>query len=78
MSELGYPRPVAPQNPLNLMGSLMQIQAAQNQNKLFQQEFADRAAANQAYQQAIDPSTGQIDYARLSQALAGGGFWLSC
>ena len=74
MSELGYPRPPTQQNPLATLSGLMQLQAAQNQNQLFQQEFADRAAANRAYQQAIDPSTGQIDYARLSQALAGGGF----
>lgn len=68
-----YPKPTAPQNPLAVYSQLLQAQGLQNQNQLFQTEFADRRALNQAYQAATDPQTGAVDMGRLAAALAGGG-----
>jgi hypothetical protein len=68
-----YPKPQTPQNPVAVYGQLLQAQGLANQNKLFQQEFGDRAAMNDAYKFATDPQTGVVDMGRLAAALAGSG-----
>lgn len=44
-------------------------QNALNQNKLFQQQNANRLGVQAAYQGATDPTTGQIDPAKFQQAI---------
>jgi hypothetical protein len=67
-------QPVQPLNPLTMLGTVAQTQNAMNQNKLFQQEFADRAALNQAYASTpLDPATGQPDMNKLIQNIQGSG-----
>jgi hypothetical protein len=68
-------------NPLAQYAQISQLQSAQNQNALaqYQLESAKREqesvnALNQAYAQAYDPKTGQINANALRQSLAGGGF----
>lgn len=60
----------APVNPLAVAGQVAGIQNAQNQNRLFNQEFAARKAVGQAYQGALDPATGQIDVNKLVAGVA--------
>lgn len=67
-------------NQLAQYGQLAQIQNAQNQNQLAQYQLgsAQRAEKSQnmladAYAQATDPSTGKIDYNKLTGLLAAGG-----
>lgn len=67
-------------NQLAQYGQLAQIQNAQNQNQLAQYQLgsAQRAEKSQnmladAYAQSTDPSTGKIDYNKLTGLLAAGG-----
>ena len=55
------------QNPLALAGQAAQLQNAVNQNRLFQ----STQAAGQAYQQAIDPNTGQLNVPTFNRLIAG-------
>lgn len=57
-------------NPFALMGQVAQTQSAMNQNRLFGQEFAARQAVGQAYSNALDPSTGQVDVNKLVAGVA--------
>ncbi|MFF6564649.1 hypothetical protein ACET4V_05735 [Pseudomonas aeruginosa] len=58
------------QNPLAMLSAAMQLRGANlNQSALSQQIQANQAASA-AYQQATDPTTGQIDYNKLTALLA--------
>lgn len=59
-------------NALQTYGQFLQLQGLGNQNKLFQQEFADRAAMSEAYKAGFDPATGQMDYNKVQQNLLTG------
>ena len=68
------------QNPLAQYAQISQIQNAQNQNALaqFQLESARRQdvsqnALSKAWSESVDPTTGKIDYNRLTGLLAAGG-----
>lgn len=68
-------------DPLAQYGKIAAIQQAQNQNALAQYQLgaAQRSEAAQnalsnAYQQAYNPQTGEVDANRLRQVLATGGF----
>lgn len=74
-------RPVEMADPLAMYGRVAAIQQAQNQNQLAQfqlgaaqREEAATNALSQAYQAAYDPTSGNIDRAKLRQSLATGGF----
>ncbi len=58
-----YPKPnTAQSNPLAMMQQMLGIQQGVNQNRLFQQEFADKAAINNLFTNTpLDQSTGFID-----------------
>lgn len=65
-------RPPEIESPLNAAARFAQIQGAQTQNMLAQQQLeAGRRAQesenafNIAYQQALNPETGQVDYSKL-------------
>lgn len=74
MADTSIYRQQAPQNnPLQNLGNLLQMQGMQNQNLLFQQEFADKAALNKAYTESLDPNTGMIDYNKLGTSFSGAG-----
>ena len=67
-------------DPFAQYGKMQQLQNAGIQNQLTQQQLAaaQRAemqtnALNQAYSSAINPDTGEIDYASLRKAMASGG-----
>lgn len=59
-----------PLNPLTTFGSVANTANAMNQNRLFQQTFKARKAIGQAYQNAIDPTTGQLDTNKLLGSVA--------
>ena len=66
-------------DPFAQYGKMQQLQNAGIQNQLTQQQLtaAQRAEAqtnveNQAYANAVNPDTGEIDYAKVRQALASG------
>jgi hypothetical protein len=61
--------PPQPINPLAVAGQVAGFQNAQNQNRLFQQEFAANKAYGDIIQQSTDPATGQTDFNR-ANALA--------
>ena len=61
---------VAPMNPLQMMGQIGQIQAQQNQNMLFEQNFAAQAAMGDIARRSVDPQTGQVDYTKMATGLA--------
>jgi hypothetical protein len=52
---------VAPQDPLAMIGKVLQIQGAQQGLLQQQQEFKFRQAIGPILQQAVDPKTGEID-----------------
>jgi hypothetical protein len=67
-------------DPFAQYGKMQQLQNAGIQNQLTQQQLAaaQRAEAqtntiNQAYSSAVNPATGEIDYAKLRGAMASGG-----
>ncbi|OWY32864.1 hypothetical protein [Herbaspirillum aquaticum] len=67
-------------DPLNRLAQLGQLQGFQNQNALaqlqlkqVQQQDQDRTALAGAYQGAVDPVTGKVDYAKVTGNLAGAG-----
>lgn len=69
-----------PPDPFAQYGKMQQLQNAGMQNQLAQYQFeaAKRAdlqanALNQAYGNAIDPTTGAIDYGKVARSLATGG-----
>jgi len=71
-----YPKNNALQqrDPLQMMSTMMGIQQQANQNRLFQQEFADKSMENQLYSKAaIDPETGLPDMTKMAQAAQGMG-----
>jgi len=70
----------APVDPFAQYGKMQQLQNAGMQNQLAQYQFeaAKRAdlqanALNQAYGNAVNPDTGEIDYAQVRKSLATGG-----
>lgn len=65
-----YANQANPINPLATFGSIANTANALNQNRLFQQTFAARKAIGQAYQKAIDPTTGQLDTNKLLGSVA--------
>lgn len=70
------PTPLYPQyqpqpNPLTTVANVFQLRNQQNENALFQQEFGARKAIGQAYQQATNPLTGELDTGKLSTLIAG-------
>lgn len=74
------PTPIKFADPVNQMAQLMQLKNAQqtgvvNQMAIDkgQRDITQKNALNAAYQGAIDPSTGRIDYSKLGQSLAAGG-----
>lgn len=67
-------------DPMNKLAQLGQVQGLQNQNALAQlqlkqaqQQDQDRTAMANAYQGAVDPTTGRVDYAKVTGNLAGAG-----
>jgi hypothetical protein len=69
------------QNPLDQYSKVMAIQNAQQQNALAQRqmqqsdrELATTNALNQAYKQAYNPDTGEVDLNALRGSLATGGY----
>jgi hypothetical protein len=67
-------------DPLNKLAQLGQVQGFQNQNALAQlqlkqaqQQDQDRTALAGAYQGAVDPTTGKVDYAKVTGNLANAG-----
>jgi len=58
-------RTSAPANPLATVGSAASTINALNENKLFGQTFGARQAIGDAYQNSIDPTTGQLDTNKL-------------
>lgn len=60
-------------NPIQTYGSLANTQNLVNQNKLFQQTFKDKAALSGAYQGAIDPQTGSVNYEKVIGSLSTNG-----
>ncbi|MAF04959.1 MULTISPECIES: hypothetical protein [unclassified Herbaspirillum] len=67
-------------DPMNKLAQLGQVQGFQNQNALAQlqlkqaqQQDQDRTAMANAYQGAVDPATGRVDYAKVTGNLAGAG-----
>ena len=67
-------------DPFAQYGKMQQLENSASQNRLAQQQLAaaQRAEAqtntiNQAYSSAINPATGEIDYAKLRGAMASGG-----
>lgn len=65
-----YSNQAKPINPLATFGSIANTANALNQNRLFQQTFAARKAIGQAYQNAINPATGQLDTNKLLGSVA--------
>ena len=60
---VGYPGgapPQAQQNPLAMLGQVLQIQGAQQGLYAQQQELKARAALGPILQQSIDPKTGDM------------------
>jgi hypothetical protein len=73
-------QPVQLADPMAQYGRIAQFQAAQNQNALAQYQLgaAKRGEETQnvlaqAYAQSVDPTTGKIDYNKLTSLVAGGG-----
>lgn len=69
-----------PPDPFAQYGKMQQLQNASTQNQLAQYQFeaAKRAdvqanALNQAYGNAVNPDTGEIDYSQVRKSLATGG-----
>lgn len=67
-------------DPFAQYGKMQQLENSASQNRLAQQQLAasQRAEAqtntlNQAYSSAVNPATGEIDYAKLRSAVASGG-----
>lgn len=60
-----YQNQVQPVNPLTTASQVVGLQQGLNNNKLFQQQNDARVAIGQAYQQSIDPQTGQLDTNKL-------------
>jgi len=76
---LGYQAPQL-ESPVNMMGSLANIRNANNQNALAQYQLSSAQRAdtvantlNDAYRQAYNPQTGEIDTGLLRSAVAAGG-----
>jgi len=74
-------RSIELQNPLDQYSKVMAIQNAQQQNALAQRqmqqserELASTNALNQAYKQAYNPQTGEVDLNALRGTLATGGY----
>lgn len=70
MADISSLYPQAPQqsnalNPLSIIGAVQGI----NQAQLFNQEFKARNAIGQAYQNAINPKTGEIDTPTLMRGI---------
>ena len=73
-------RPMEVANPLAQYGQIAALQSAQNQNALaqYQLESARRQdvaqnALNKAWGESVDPTTGKVDYNKLTGLLASGG-----
>lgn len=73
-------RPPQFESPLNMMGQMTQIQAAQSENSLrkmqmekMQQDQADEDRLNRAWGSAVDPITGEVDQGKLRGGLATSG-----
>jgi hypothetical protein len=69
-----------PPDPFAQYGKMQQLRVGENQNALaqYQLESAKRTdlqqnALNEAYAQSINPATGELDYGKVSQFLAGRG-----
>jgi hypothetical protein len=67
-------------DPVAQYAKMQQLQAVQNQNALAQYQLGSaqrgdvqKNALNQAYSQGVDPATGQLDYKKVSAALAAAG-----
>jgi len=58
-------------NPLAMASGVAGLQNAQNQNRLFNQTLAARQAIGKAYQDATDPTTGQLDNNKFAASVAG-------
>jgi hypothetical protein len=74
-------RPVQLENPMAQYSQIAQIQNARNQNALAQYQLSSAKreedvtnALNNAYRDAYDPTTGNIDVNKLRQALSTGGY----
>jgi hypothetical protein len=60
-----------PTSPFDTLGKLTSIQSQANQNKLFQQEYNSKLGLSQIYKDAVDPSTGQFDPAKIPGLING-------
>jgi hypothetical protein len=74
-------RPVQLENPMAQYSQIAQIQNARNQNALAQYQLSSAKreedvtnALNNAYRDAYDPTTGNIDVNKLRQTLSTGGY----
>lgn len=65
-----YPQYQPPPNPLATAATALDLRQKLNQNQLFQQEFGARQAIGQAYQQAVNPLTGELDTNKLLSTVA--------
>jgi hypothetical protein len=61
---------VAPQDPLAMIGKILQIQGAQQGLAMQQQEFKARQAMGPIFQSAIDQQTGELDTGKLMLGLS--------
>lgn len=55
---------------VGIAGGIANIQNAQNQNALFQQQFDANKAMGPIMQQSVDPATGQVDYVKATMLMA--------
>jgi hypothetical protein len=70
----GAIQPITPYQPPDALGMVSQYAGLQNQliaNSQNQQTLNARQAIGQAYSQAVDPTTGQLDTNKLMSAVAG-------
>jgi hypothetical protein len=65
------------ESPVNMMGNMMKLKSMQQQNALAEQQMGDLAAerarvaaTNEAYRNAYNPETGEIDYNAIANVLA--------
>lgn len=64
-----YKSTVPPLDPLKMYGQVVGIQNQQGQNRLLQQQQDLRQGMTEAYQQAYDPATKQVDVNKLGQII---------
>jgi hypothetical protein len=64
-----FPQAPQPQAPLVMLNQVLEAQARDLANQNAQKELEGKVAASQVLQGAIDPKTGELDYARAAKGL---------